>query len=64
MRLHSEQRKVDSMEGYSEGQILEFKNHMQQQYDDQLKQITVMVPFVSIFSDIHHHFILMFNLIF
>lgn len=43
MKLHSEQKKVDSMEGYSEGQISEFKKHMQQQYDDQLKQITVMI---------------------
>ncbi|CAJ2655397.1 unnamed protein product [Trifolium pratense] len=43
MKLHRDQRKVDSMEGYSEAQISEFKKLMQQSYDDQLKQITEMI---------------------
>lgn len=43
MKLHREQRKVDSLEGYSEGQISELKNHMQQTYEEQLKHITEMI---------------------
>lgn len=43
MKLHREQRKVDSLEGYSEGQISELKKHMQQTYEEQLKHITEMI---------------------
>ncbi|XP_061362833.1 immune-associated nucleotide-binding protein 9-like isoform X2 [Gastrolobium bilobum] len=43
MKLHNQQREVDSMEGYSKGEVLEFKKQMQQTYDDQLKRITEMV---------------------
>jgi len=65
MKLHREQIKVDSLEGYSEGQISELKKHMQQTYEEQLKHITEMVPFLSIFFYIHRHFIsMLFNSIF
>jgi len=65
MELHSKQRKVDSLEGYTEGEISELKKHMQQTYEKQLKHITEMVPFVSIFFNIHRHFIsMLFNSIF
>lgn len=53
MKLHSQQREVETLEGYSKKEISELKMHMQQTYDDQLKQITEMVTFLSIFSDIH-----------
>lgn len=53
MKLHNQQREVDSLEGYSKGEVSEFKKQMQQAYEDQLKRITEMVPFVSIFCDIH-----------
>lgn len=43
MKLHREQRKVDSLEGYSEGQLSELKKHMQQTYEEQLKHITEMI---------------------
>ncbi|KAK7263792.1 hypothetical protein RJT34_31389 [Clitoria ternatea] len=42
-KLHNQQRKVDSLKGYSKGEILELKKQMQQTYDDQLKRITEMV---------------------
>lgn len=54
MKLHNQQRDLDSLKGYSKGEILELKNQMQQTYDDQLKRITEMVPFTSMFSDINH----------
>jgi len=43
MELHNQQREVDSLKGYSKGEILEFKKQMQQTYDEQLKRITEMV---------------------
>ena len=54
MELHNQQREVDSLKGYSKGEILEFKKQMQQTYDEQLKRITEMVPFLSIFFYIIH----------
>jgi hypothetical protein len=65
MELHSGQRKIDSLEGHSKEQISELKKHMQQTYEEQLKHITETVPFVSIFFNIHRHFIsMLFNSIF
>ncbi|RHN59512.1 putative P-loop containing nucleoside triphosphate hydrolase [Medicago truncatula] len=67
MKLDSDQRMVDSLEleGYSEGKISELKKHMKQAYEDQLKHITEMVLFVSIFFYIHRRFIsMLFNSIF
>jgi len=50
MKLHNQQRKFDSLKGhYSEEAILEFEKQMQQTYDDQLKRITEMVLFMSMF---------------
>ncbi|KAJ1392793.1 P-loop containing nucleoside triphosphate hydrolase [Sesbania bispinosa] len=43
LMLHNQEREVDSLKGYSNGEILEFKKLMQQSYDDQLKRITEMV---------------------
>ncbi|KAL5073431.1 hypothetical protein RYX36_012415 [Vicia faba] len=43
MKLKSQQKEVDSLEGYSDRQISELKKHMQQSYDDQLKQIIEMI---------------------
>uniref|UniRef100_A0A368UIP8 AIG1-type G domain-containing protein n=1 Tax=Glycine max TaxID=3847 RepID=A0A368UIP8_SOYBN len=43
MELHNQQREVDSLKGYSKGEILEFKKQMQQTYDEQLKRITEML---------------------
>ncbi|XP_004506417.1 immune-associated nucleotide-binding protein 9 [Cicer arietinum] len=43
MKLHSQQREVETLEGYSKKEISELKMHMQQTYDDQLKQITEMI---------------------
>lgn len=54
MELHNQQREVDSLKGYSKGEILEFKKQMQQTYDEQLKRITEMVPFLSMFFYINH----------
>ena len=64
MKLRNQQREVDSLEGYSKGEILEFKKQMQQTYDEQLKRITEMVPFMSIYSDICHFMSLDFYIIF
>ncbi|XP_058756936.1 immune-associated nucleotide-binding protein 9-like isoform X2 [Vicia villosa] len=43
MKLEIQQKEVDALEGYSDGQISELKKHMQQSYDEQLMQITEMI---------------------
>ncbi|PNY14064.1 AIG1 [Trifolium pratense] len=44
MELQKQQREVDSMQGYSKEDILEYKKQMEQQaYNDQLNQITQMI---------------------
>ncbi|KAL1292482.1 hypothetical protein HN51_053087 [Arachis hypogaea] len=42
-KMRKKQREVDSSEGYSELQRLQFKEQMRQTYDEQLKRITEML---------------------
>ncbi|GAU37928.1 hypothetical protein TSUD_269430 [Trifolium subterraneum] len=43
MEMQKQQREVDSMQGHSKEDILGFKKQMEQDYNDQLNQITQMV---------------------
>lgn len=43
MKLRDQQKEVDSLEGYSKGEILKLKEQMHASYEAQLKRITEMV---------------------
>ncbi|EEF52958.1 aig1, putative [Ricinus communis] len=43
IKLRDQQEEVDSLKGYSKGEILELKEQMHRSYEEQLKRITEMV---------------------
>ncbi|XP_031250014.1 immune-associated nucleotide-binding protein 9-like [Pistacia vera] len=43
MKLHDQQMEVDSLKGYSEGEISALKEQFERSYEDQLKRDTKMV---------------------
>lgn len=52
VELHKHERQAATLEGYSEEEMLEFKKHREQAYDDQLNRITEMVLFISILRNL------------
>ncbi|KAJ0087542.1 hypothetical protein Patl1_07567 [Pistacia atlantica] len=48
MKLHDQQVEVDSLKGYSEGEISALKEQFERSYEDQLKRITEMGLMVDV----------------